>query len=57
MNMPGFNAEGSLYGMSKHYGYAVLSFARTTFDSVLVQQLCRHLGQTCGGIDLFCCPG
>jgi hypothetical protein len=57
MNMPGFHAEASLYGMSEQYGYAVLSSARTMFDSVLAQQLCRHLGQTCGGIDLFCCPG
>jgi hypothetical protein len=29
MNMRGFNAEASLYGMSRHYGHAGLSSART----------------------------
>ena len=57
INMPGFNAEASLSGMSERYGYLALSFVRTMGESVLAQQLCRHSGETCGGIDLFCCPG
>jgi hypothetical protein len=56
MTMPSFTAEASLYATSQHYRHAALSSARR-FDSVLAQQLCRQLGQTCGGIDLFCCPG
>jgi hypothetical protein len=57
MNIPGFTAEVSLQAMSAYYGLAVVSPARTISDSVLAQQLCRRLGETCGGIDLFCCPG
>jgi hypothetical protein len=56
MNMLNFAAEASLYATSQQYGYAVVNSARTS-GSVLAQQLCRHLGQTCGGIDLFCCSG
>lgn len=57
MNMPRFTAEASLYATSRHYGYAVAG-ARETFDSVLAQSLfCARLGETCGGIDLVCCPG
>jgi len=56
MSMPRFSAEASLYAASEHYrSLGVL--AAGTFDSVLAQQLCRRLGQSCGGIDLFCCPG
>jgi hypothetical protein len=57
VNMTGFDAEASLRGMSEHYGYAGRSSASTISDAVVAQQLCRQLGQTCGGIDLFCCPG
>jgi hypothetical protein len=57
MNMPRFTAEASLYATSRHYGYAVAGVGET-FDSVLAQSLfCARLGQTCGGIDLTCCPG
>ena len=54
MSMPSFAAEASLYATSQHYRSAAFRAGR--FDSVLAQQLCRHLGQSCGGIDLFCCP-
>jgi hypothetical protein len=57
MNMPGFNAKASLYATSRHYGYAGVS-AVGILDSVLAQSLfCAKLGEECGGIDLFCCPG
>ena len=56
MSTPGFTAETSLYSTSQHYGYGAVS-TLGMFDSVLAQQLCRHLGQSCGGIDLLCCPG
>jgi hypothetical protein len=56
MTTPSFSAEASLYGIGQHYGFTAVRAARK-FDSVVAQQLCRHLGQSCGGIDLFCCPG
>jgi hypothetical protein len=57
MTMPSFTAEASLYTTSRHYSYAVVS-AGGILDSVLAQSLfCAQLGQTCGGIDLVCCPG
>jgi len=56
MTIPTFTAEASLYATSQHYRHAALSGARR-FDSVLPEQLCRQLGETCGGIDLFCCAG
>jgi hypothetical protein len=56
MGVPGFAAEASLYTSHERYRSAALS-SPGTFGSVVAQQLCRHLGQSCGGIDLFCCPG
>jgi len=56
MTTPSFTAEAALYATSQHYRAAAFS-AAGRFDSVFAQQLCRHLGQSCGGIDLFCCPG
>jgi hypothetical protein len=69
MTMPGFSAENSLgktnenyedigitYSTSDDYYSATVSTSGMV-DSVLAQQLCRHSGQSCGGIDLFCCPG
>jgi hypothetical protein len=57
MTMPSFTAEASLHATSLHYGYAGVN-AGGVFDSVLAQSLfCAKLGQTCGGIDLVCCPG
>jgi len=53
---PSFTAEASLYPTSQHYGFAGVSTARR-LRSLIPQQLCRHSGQSCGGIDLFCCPG
>ena len=56
MSILNFMAEASLYATSQHYRFAAIRAAER-FDSVLAQQLCRHLGESCGGIDLFCCPG
>ena len=56
MTMPGVTAEASLYATSQHYRSAAIS-AGGRFDALLPQQLCRHLGESCGGADLFCCPG
>jgi hypothetical protein len=56
MTTPSFTAEASFYATSQHYGFAAVR-AAGRFESVVAQQLCRHLGQSCGGIDLFCCPG
>jgi hypothetical protein len=56
MTMPSFTAEASLYATSERYRFATVG-AVETFDFVRAQQLCRHLGQSCGGIDLLCCPG
>jgi hypothetical protein len=57
MTTPSFTAEAALYATSQHYHSAVIS-AVGRFDSVLAQSLiCARLGQTCGGIDLTCCPG
>lgn len=57
MTMPSFTAEASLYMTSRHYRNAGVS-AVGIFDSLLAQSLfCAQLGQTCGGIDLVCCPG
>jgi hypothetical protein len=55
MTLPNFTAEASLYPTRERYR----ANARNpeTFGSVLSQQLCRRSGQSCGGIDLFCCPG
>jgi hypothetical protein len=39
INMPGFNAEASLSGMSERYEYLALSSVSTMGDSVLAQQL------------------
>ena len=63
MNMPGFNAEASLYATSRHYGYVHYGYAGVSavgiFDSVLAQSLfCAKIGEECGGgLDQFCCPG
>lgn len=56
MTLPSFTAEASLYATSRRYRSTTVS-AAGRFDSVIAQQLCRNLGQSCGGIDLFCCPG
>ena len=57
MTTPSFTAEASLYAASKYYRSAAVG-AAGRFDSVLAQSLfCARLGQTCGGIDLTCCPG
>ena len=57
MTIPGFSAEASLYATSEHYRFAGLSSAGR-LGSVLAQSLfCARLGETCGGIDLTCCPG
>src|SRR5215471_21247683 len=56
MTRPSFTAEASVYPTNQHYWAAAISGASSS-DSVLPQQLCRHLGQSCGGVDLFCCPG
>jgi hypothetical protein len=57
MTEPGFTAEASLYTASQHYRFAGHTTAGR-HDSVLAQSLfCARLGQTCGGIDLTCCPG
>ena len=56
MTIPSLTAEATLYATSQHYRSAAVSAAGRS-DSVLAQQLCRHFGQSCGGIDLFCCPG
>lgn len=56
MATPGFTGETSLYPTTQQYRSAATISARGT-NSVVAQQLCRRLGQTCGGIDLFCCPG
>jgi hypothetical protein len=56
MSMPAFTAEASLYATSEGYYSAAVSTSGM-LDTVLAQQLCRHSGQSCGGIDLFCCPG
>ena len=58
MSGPGFTAETSLYLTSQHYRFAGLNTAGRGHGSVLAQSLfCARLGQTCGGIDLTCCPG
>ena len=56
MRIPSFTAEAFLYAASQNYRAAAVSTGGR-FGSVFAQQLCRHLGQSCGGIDLFCCPG
>ena len=56
MTIPSLTAEATLYATSQHYRSAAVSAAGRS-DSVLAQQLCRHFGQSCGGLDLFCCPG
>ena len=56
MNVPRFTADASLYATSQHYRYSAISGARRS-DSVLPQQLCRQLGESCGGVDLVCCAG
>ena len=56
MTVPGYAAEASLYPNSNHYACSIFS-ASGIADSVIAQQLCRHVGQSCGGIDLICCPG
>lgn len=57
MTVPGFTAGASLYLSSRRYGYARSSIGNIVSASVLAQQLCGHLGQSCGGIDLVCCRG
>ena len=56
MTLPSLSAEASLYRTTERYHSAGISVLGG-FDSVAAQQLCRHFGQSCGGIDLFCCPG
>src|SRR5215469_1642435 len=56
MTAPGFAAEALYYATTQCYRAATITRARSS-DSVSAQQLCRHLGQSCGGVDLFCCPG
>jgi len=57
MTTPSFTAEAALYATSQQYHSAAVS-ATGRHGSVLVQSLfCARLGQTCGGIDLTCCPG
>jgi hypothetical protein len=57
MTTPSYTAEASLYATSRHYRSAAVSPAGK-LGSVLAQSLfCARLGQTCGGIDLTCCPG
>jgi hypothetical protein len=56
MTSPGYTAEASLDTNGHHYANAIRSGSGIA-DSVVAQQLCRHLGQSCGGIDLVCCAG
>ena len=56
MALPSFTAEASFYATSVPYRSAAAGRAGG-YGFVLAQQLCRHLGQSCGGIDLVCCPG
>ena len=56
MAMPNFTAEASLYLTGERYrSFGAISPG--TLDSVVAQQICRRQGQSCGGVDLFCCPG
>src|SRR5262249_6082363 len=54
--IPGFTAGASLYRTSEHYRSAGMG-TMGQVDPLLALQLCRHLGQFCGGIVLLCCPG
>jgi hypothetical protein len=45
MSAPSFTADASLYAGSQHYRSAAISVGGN-LDSVLAQQLCRHLGQS-----------
>ena len=56
MSIPRFTAEASLFPTREQYRSAGSNSPRMV-DSVLAQQFCRHLGQSCGGFDLSCCPG
>ena len=57
MNMPSFAADASLYANRRHYRAAAANIGGTS-HSILAQSLfCSRSGQSCGGIDLVCCPG
>jgi hypothetical protein len=57
MTMPNFTGESSLYVAKEYYRHAAAS-AGGPIDSIHAQSLfCARSGQTCGGIDLVCCPG
>jgi hypothetical protein len=56
MTLSNFIAEASHYAASAHYRSRGVR-AAGRIDSILAQQLCRQLGESCGGIDLICCPG
>jgi len=47
MTIPSFTSEASLYATVQHYRAAAVYNAEG-FDSVLAQQLCRHLGSLAG---------
>ena len=47
MRIPSFTAEAFLYAASQNYRAAAVSTGGR-FGSVFAQQLCRHLGQSCG---------
>jgi hypothetical protein len=57
MTTPSFSAEASLYAANQHYRSATISNAGRVGSALAQSLLCARLGQTCGGIDLTCCPG
>jgi len=57
MNMPSFAADASLYANRHHYRATAASIEGSSRSILAQSLLCSRLGQSCGGIDLVCCPG
>jgi hypothetical protein len=56
MSVPSFTASGSLYATSQHYRLVGIDAAGRS-DFIFPQQFCRHLEQSCFGLEFSCCPG
>jgi hypothetical protein len=57
MTMPSFAADASLYASRRHYRAGAARIGDASHPILAQSLFCSRLGQSCGGIDLVCCPG
>ena len=57
MTMPSFAADASLYASRRHYRAGAARIGDASHPILAQSLFCSRSGQSCGGIDLVCCPG